>query len=138
MITFAGVIFYANLLVDISFMVDLGLQPFMGCGAAALLESTCYKHCFHGPSLDTQTGRCHMQLSPWKSILTTVARRYWDEEHDIWVMDLPAIRARYLRSWAAVDAMAAMPWDVIAVVAQDSWIGRLQVRRWRKCLHTCL
>ncbi len=71
----------------------------------------------------------------WKLILTTVARRYWDEEHDIWVMDLPAIRVRYLRSWAAVDAMAAMPWDVIAVVAQDSWIGRLQVRLWRKCLH---
>ncbi len=78
----AGVLFYANLVVDVSFLVDLGLQPFMG---------------------------------------------FWDEEHDTWVMDLPAIRARYLRGWAAVDCVAAMPYDVIAVAARDSWIARLQV-----------
>jgi hypothetical protein len=78
----AGVLFHANLLVDISFLVDLGLQPFMG---------------------------------------------FWDEHRDVWVMDLAAIRARYLRGWATVDLIAGCPYDVISVLVQDHWIGRLQV-----------
>jgi hypothetical protein len=82
---YAGVLFHANLLVDISFLVDLGLQPFMG---------------------------------------------FWDEHRDVWVMDLAAIRARYLRGWATVDLIAGCPYDVISVLVQDHWIGRLQVHIW--------
>lgn len=53
---------------------------------------------------------------------------FWDEHRDVWVMDLAAIRVKYLRGWAAVDAIAACPYDVISVLVQDHWVGKLQVR----------
>ncbi len=41
-------------------------------------------------------------------------------------MDLAAIRRRYVRTWATVDVVAATPYDVLAVIVGDHWIGRLQ------------
>lgn len=43
-----------------------------------------------------------------------------------WVMDLAAIRRRYIRTWFTVDIVAATPYDVLAVLVGDHWIGRLQ------------
>ena len=45
-----------------------------------------------------------------------------------WVMDLGAIRRRYMRTWFAVDSVAATPYDVLSLLVGDHWIGRLQAR----------
>ena len=42
-------------------------------------------------------------------------------------MELGAIRRRYLRTWLGADLVAATPYDVLALVFHDHWLGRLQV-----------
>lgn len=42
-------------------------------------------------------------------------------------MDLREIRRRYLRSWFVADFVAATPYDVLAVIFHDHWLGKLQV-----------
>lgn len=43
------------------------------------------------------------------------------------VMELKAIRQRYLRGWAAIDFAAAVPWDLVMLACGDAWVGKLQV-----------
>ena len=43
-------------------------------------------------------------------------------------MDLAAIRRRYVRTWFLVDVVAATPYDVLALMVGDHWIGKLQAR----------
>ena len=50
-----------------------------------------------------------------------------------WVMELQAIRRRYLRSWFLADFVAATPYDVLAVIFHDHWLGRLQVPSLQPC-----
>lgn len=42
-------------------------------------------------------------------------------------MDLKRIRRRYVRSWFFTDLVAATPYDVLAVIFHDHWLGKLQV-----------
>lgn len=46
-----------------------------------------------------------------------------------WVMDLEQIRRRYLRTWFPADLVAATPYDVLAVIFHDHWLGKLQFLR---------
>lgn len=43
------------------------------------------------------------------------------------VMELKAIRRRYLRGWASIDLAAAIPWDLVMLACGDTWVGKLQV-----------
>ena len=93
--------------------------------------------CEHSPASDHKQHPLHAGVLFHANLLVDVSflvdlglqpfMGFWDEHRDVWVMDLAAIRARYLRGWATVDLIAGCPYDVISVLVQDHWIGRLQV-----------
>lgn len=116
--------FWWNLIVDASFIVDMGIQPFQGWGSkywqrcdVLLALLSC-----HGVTFTQDVVRCIADFN------YMCPCRYWDEDHDLWVMDLREIRRRYLRSWFMADFIAATPYDVLAVIFHDHWLGKLQVR----------
>ena len=115
----AAGLFFMNLVVDASFIVDMALQPFQSywdehhdmCGLNFAITLCCYNgYRTLTPALSSghrRNFRSHVMMRSW-------------------VMDLAAIRRRYVRTWATVDVVAATPYDVLAVLVGDHWIGRLQ------------
>ncbi|KAH8066847.1 voltage-gated potassium channel [Aureococcus anophagefferens] len=57
-----------------------------------------------------------MKIDAW----ATSRRVYFDNKHDVWILDRRRIAAKYLRGWCVVDLASIVPYDIFA---DDSYGG---------------